>query len=246
MSDADDRTSTISLAYSVDADDAFMFHALRAGAIDTRGLTFTHTRAHTAALNQLAIDAGADVVAVSVGRLSRDRGALPDAVARRVGRAAGSVPSWSRRGRSRPRDLAGLRVGIPGATTTAWLVLRLIAPGRHRRRDPDRAVRRDLRRAGRRGGGRGAADPRRAVAVPRSAACTWSSISARGGQARDVAAAAAGRERRSAARWARRWWREVSAVVRAEHRLGPRAPRRRSSPRSPAKIAATKDWSIAA
>ena len=34
-----------------------------------------------------------------------------------------------RRSRSRPRDLAGLRVGIPGATTTAWLVLRLIAPG---------------------------------------------------------------------------------------------------------------------
>jgi 1,4-dihydroxy-6-naphthoate synthase len=28
-----------------------------------------------------------------------------------------------------PGDLAGLRVGIPGATTTAWLVLRLIAPG---------------------------------------------------------------------------------------------------------------------
>src|SRR4029077_1217314 len=27
-----------------------------------------------------------------------------------------------------PADLAGLRVGIPGATTTAWLVLRLIAP----------------------------------------------------------------------------------------------------------------------
>ena len=27
-----------------------------------------------------------------------------------------------------PSDLAGLAVGIPGATTTAWLVLRLIAP----------------------------------------------------------------------------------------------------------------------
>ena len=27
-----------------------------------------------------------------------------------------------------PADLAGLRVGIPGASTTAWLVLRLIAP----------------------------------------------------------------------------------------------------------------------
>src|SRR6188508_2637827 len=67
MSDANGPTATISLAYSVDADDAFMFHALRAGAIDTGSLRFTHTRAHTAALNQLAIDAGADVVAVSVG-----------------------------------------------------------------------------------------------------------------------------------------------------------------------------------
>jgi 1,4-dihydroxy-6-naphthoate synthase len=28
-----------------------------------------------------------------------------------------------------PADLNGLRVGIPGATTTAWMVLRLIAPG---------------------------------------------------------------------------------------------------------------------
>ena len=131
MSDAD-RTapSTISLAYSVDADDAFMFHALRAGRDrHARAHVHAHARDHTAALNQLAIDAGADVVAVSVGRLSGDRGALPDAAARRVGRAAASVRWSSRRGRSRPRDLAGLRVGIPGATTTAWLVLRLIAPG---------------------------------------------------------------------------------------------------------------------
>ena len=39
-------TDTISLAYSVDADDAFMFHALQAGRVDTGGLTFTH-RART-------------------------------------------------------------------------------------------------------------------------------------------------------------------------------------------------------
>ena len=37
----------ISLAYSVDADDAFMFHALRAGCVDTRGLAFTHRRGDT-------------------------------------------------------------------------------------------------------------------------------------------------------------------------------------------------------
>src|SRR5262249_36778894 len=52
--------TTISLAYSVDADDAFMFHALRHGRIDTEGLAFTHHRDHTAALNRLAAEGGAD------------------------------------------------------------------------------------------------------------------------------------------------------------------------------------------
>ena len=67
MTDPDIPRRDISLAYSVDADDAFMFHALRAGAVDAAGLAFSHRREHTAALNQLAIDGGADVVAVSLG-----------------------------------------------------------------------------------------------------------------------------------------------------------------------------------
>ena len=37
----------ISLAYSVDADDAFMFHALAFGRLDTPGLTFSHRREDT-------------------------------------------------------------------------------------------------------------------------------------------------------------------------------------------------------
>ncbi len=127
MTDAVEPTASISLAYSVDADDAFMFHALRTGAIDTRGLTFTHRPDHTAALNRLAIDAGADVVAVSLG--------VYPAIAARyqmlshgasVGRGFGPVVVAPRP--LAPADLAGLRVGIPGATTTAWLVLRLLAP----------------------------------------------------------------------------------------------------------------------
>jgi len=127
MSDANDGTATISLAYSVDADDAFMFHALRTGAIDTGSLRFTHRRDHTAALNQLAIDAGADVVAVSVGvypRIAPRYQMLPHGAS--VGRGFGPVVVAPRP--LAARDLAGLRVGIPGATTTAWLVLRLIAP----------------------------------------------------------------------------------------------------------------------
>jgi 1,4-dihydroxy-6-naphthoate synthase len=129
MSAPSDRTTTtISLAYSVDADDAFMFHALRTGAIDTGPLRFTHSRGHTAALNQLAIDAGADVVAVSVGvypAIAARYQMLPHGAS--VGRGFGPVVVARRP--LAPANLAGLRVGIPGATTTAWLVLRLIAPG---------------------------------------------------------------------------------------------------------------------
>src|SRR6185312_3464020 len=62
-----DMSCDISLAYSVDADDAFMFHAIQTGAVDTDGLTFSHRRADTAELNRLAIAGAADVVAVSVG-----------------------------------------------------------------------------------------------------------------------------------------------------------------------------------
>jgi len=128
MSGANQDTTTISLAYSVDADDAFMFHALRTGALDTGPYRFVHSRAHTAALNQLAVDAGADVVAVSVGVYPAIAGRyqmLPHGAS--VGRGFGPVVVARRP--LAPGELAGLRVGIPGATTTAWMVLRLIAPG---------------------------------------------------------------------------------------------------------------------
>src|SRR3954451_4901840 len=128
MPDADARADNISLAYSVDADDAFMFHALRTGAIDTGPLRFVHKRDHTAALNRLAIDAGADVVAVSVGvypAIASRYQMLPHGAS--IGRGFGPVVVARRP--LAPGDLAGLRIGIPGATTTAWLVLRLIAPG---------------------------------------------------------------------------------------------------------------------
>jgi 1,4-dihydroxy-6-naphthoate synthase len=119
--------ANISLAYSVDADDAFMFHALREGAIDARGLTFSHHRDHTAALNQLAIEGKADVVAVSLGvypHIADGYQLLPHGAS--VGRGFGPVVVAPRP--MSVAELAGRRVGIPGATTTAWLVLRLIAP----------------------------------------------------------------------------------------------------------------------
>src|SRR5690242_10072891 len=102
-----------------------MFHAVRSGAIDADGLTFSHRRDHTAALNRLAIEGGADVVAVSTGVYPAIAGRyqmLPHGAS--VGRGYGPVVVAPRP--LAPAALNGLRVGIPGATTTAWLVLRLI------------------------------------------------------------------------------------------------------------------------
>jgi 1,4-dihydroxy-6-naphthoate synthase len=118
----------ISLAYSVDADDAFMFHALRAGGVDTRGLTFTHRRGDTAELNALALAGEIDVVAISAGAypaVADKYLLLPHGAS--VGRGFG--PVLVARQPMALADLAGRRVGIPGLSTTAWLVLRQMQPG---------------------------------------------------------------------------------------------------------------------
>ena len=121
-------SKSISLAYSVDADDAFMFHALREGLIDVPpGVVFTHQRGDTAALNALALGGQADVVAISAGAYPAcaDRYLLlPHGAS--VGRGFGPVVVAP--DALRPEQLAGKRVGIPGLTTTAWMVLRLIEP----------------------------------------------------------------------------------------------------------------------
>jgi 1,4-dihydroxy-6-naphthoate synthase len=117
----------VKLAYSVDADDAFMFHALHGGRLDTRGLAFEHLRGDTAQLNALAAAGEADVVAISAG-------AYPAVAARylllphgaSVGRGFGPVVVARRP--MTLAELAGRKVGIPGVTTTAWLVLRLMQP----------------------------------------------------------------------------------------------------------------------
>jgi len=118
----------VSLAYSVDADDAFMFHAVARGFVPSAGLSFVHRRADTASLNQIARDAEADVVAVSLGAypsLAETYQILPHGAS--VGRGYG--PVVVAREPLAPKDLAGKRIGIPGLTTTAWLVFRLIEAG---------------------------------------------------------------------------------------------------------------------
>jgi 1,4-dihydroxy-6-naphthoate synthase len=117
----------ISLAYSVDADDAFMFHGIVTGAVETRGLTFSHTRGDTAWLNGLAEQGDTDVIAISAGaypRVADKYLLLPHGAS--VGRGFGPVVVAKRP--MSLADLAGRRVAIPGLSTTAFLVLRLMQP----------------------------------------------------------------------------------------------------------------------
>ena len=119
--------TTIRLAFSPDSDDIFMFWPLLSGKIDPEGLAFSAERADTETLNTRAAAADIDVVAVSIARwptIARDYLLLPHGMS--VGRGYGPVVVSLR-----PRDLASLegsRIGVPGLRTTAYLVLRLLAP----------------------------------------------------------------------------------------------------------------------
>jgi 1,4-dihydroxy-6-naphthoate synthase len=130
---------TIRTAYSPDADDAFMFWALESGRIDTQGLSFVRERADTEALNRGAESTLApDVSAVSIHQyayLSDRYLLLPHGGS--VGVGYGPVVVAARPLVSQLADaarplassqLAGLRIGVPGLRTTAYLVLRLLVP----------------------------------------------------------------------------------------------------------------------
>jgi 1,4-dihydroxy-6-naphthoate synthase len=118
----------IRLAYSPDSDDAFMFWAIARGRVDTRGLSFEHTRADTEALNRGSeATAAPDVTALSIHQYAylADRYLLlPHGGS--VGAGYGPVlvaPA--------PRtlaSLAGKKIGVPGLRTSAYLVLRLLLP----------------------------------------------------------------------------------------------------------------------
>ncbi|MBI4509227.1 MAG: ABC transporter substrate-binding protein [Deltaproteobacteria bacterium] len=119
----------LSVAHSVDLDDAFMFWALATGRLDPKphGVSSVEFRAaDTETLNRCAADGKADVVAVSIAAVPelRDYLLLPHGGS--VGRGYG--PVVVAREPLAARDLSGRRVGIPGARTTAARLLAGAAP----------------------------------------------------------------------------------------------------------------------
>jgi 1,4-dihydroxy-6-naphthoate synthase len=121
---------TIRVAHSPDSDDAFMFYALAEGKIDTGELRYVHELSDIETLNQRARRAELEVTAVSIhayAYLWRDYALLGSGSSMGDGYGPRLVST-----RSKPADprsaVRGLRVGVPGKLTTAYLALELYQP----------------------------------------------------------------------------------------------------------------------
>lgn len=118
---------SLKLAYSPDADDAFMFRAAIEGLVDTEGLVFQPVTEDTQSLNDMALSGAVDVSAISVAAyplLAPHYLLLPHGGS--VGRGYGPVVVAKQE--YTVDDLNHLTVATPGLKTTAHLVTSLIAP----------------------------------------------------------------------------------------------------------------------
>ena len=115
---------TIRVGHSPDPDDAFMFWALHAGAVDTRGLEFEQVLQDIQTLNEWALEGRLEVTATSAATypLVQDTYAL---LPHGASIGAGYGPIVVAREPRSLDDLRGVEIVVPGRMTTAYLVLRL-------------------------------------------------------------------------------------------------------------------------
>lgn len=121
-------SNTIHLAHSPDSDDAFMFHALANGKIDTGDLEFIHELKDIETLNQSAMEEKYEVTAVSFHAYSyiADKYAiLPHGGS--FGDNYGPVIISSKP--IQKEELKDCRIAIPGLLTTAYLTLKIFMGG---------------------------------------------------------------------------------------------------------------------
>ena len=121
-------TREISIAHSPDSDDAFMFYALATNKVRVSGLRFTHTLCDIETLNQKAREGVYDVSAISFHAypyiqdsyaLMPCGGSVGDGYGPMIVATQGFSPS----------EVKHKKIAIPGTLTTAYLALRLFAPG---------------------------------------------------------------------------------------------------------------------
>jgi 1,4-dihydroxy-6-naphthoate synthase len=118
----------ITVAHSPDSDDAFMFYGLATNKVRVPGLRFTHTLCDIETLNRKAMEGVYDVTAISFHAypyVQSQYALLPSGGS--VGDGYGPMIVAARP--YSPMEIKRKRIAVPGTLTTAYLVLRLFAPG---------------------------------------------------------------------------------------------------------------------
>jgi len=124
------QTREITVAHSPDSDDAFMFYGLATNKVRVPGLRFTHTLCDIESLNRKAREGeGAyDVTAISFHAypyIQENYALLPSggSVGDKYGPMVVATKTYSH------GEIKQKRIAVPGTLTTAYLVLKLFAPG---------------------------------------------------------------------------------------------------------------------
>jgi len=120
----------ITVAHSPDSDDAFMFYGLATNKVRVPGLRFTHTLCDIETLNRKAMDGEGvyDVTAISFHAypyIQLNYALLPSGGS--VGDGYGPMIVATRA--FSQSEIKRKRIAVPGTLTTAYLALRLFAPG---------------------------------------------------------------------------------------------------------------------
>jgi 1,4-dihydroxy-6-naphthoate synthase len=118
----------ITIAHSPDSDDAFMFYGLATNKVRVPGLRFTHTLCDIETLNRKAMEGVYDVTAISFHAypyIQDHYALLPTGGS--VGDGYGPMIVAQRAYSA--TDIKHKRIAVPGTLTTAYLVLKLFAPG---------------------------------------------------------------------------------------------------------------------
>lgn len=125
-----DRVREISIAHSPDSDDAFMFYGLATDKVQVPGLRFTHTLCDIQTLNQKAMqeDGEYDVTAISFHAYPyiQEKYALMTcggSVGEGYGPMIVATKAYTQ------NEIREKKIAVPGKLTTAYLGLKLFAPG---------------------------------------------------------------------------------------------------------------------
>jgi 1,4-dihydroxy-6-naphthoate synthase len=117
----------VTVAHSPDSDDAFMFYGLATNKVRVPNVKFTHTLCDIETLNRKAVDGVYDITAISFHAYPyvQDKYALMPSGGS-VGEKYGPMLVSSRN--VSLDEIAQHRIAVPGTMTTAYLVLKLVAP----------------------------------------------------------------------------------------------------------------------